>query len=204
MARPPQSDEERSAKRRQIQRAAIELYRERGSDVTVRNVADRAGVSVGTVYSYFDSLATLMRSLWTGAVARVNVEFIELASEFDEPLARIRALLERYVQFALDEPEVYRSALLYVRPPSHEQPEPDHPDELPFHALLVAAVREGQGVGTIVAGEPEGLAQVLWAGVHGAVALSQNMSIYRLEGPAELGPTAIDLLLRGIRVPPTG
>ncbi len=166
--------------------------------MTVRNVADRAGVSVGTVYSYFDNLATLMRSLWTGAVARVNVEFIELASEFDEPLARIRALLQRYVQFALDEPEVYRSALLYVRPPSHEQPEPDHPDELPFHALLVAAVREGQSAGVIVGGDAELLAQSVWAGVHGAIGLSQNMSIYRLNGTAELGPEMVEILIRGI------
>ena len=73
---------------------------------------------------------------------------------------------------------------------------------MPFHALLVAAVREGQVAGVIVDGDPVRLAQSVWAGVHGAIGLAQNMSIYRLHGPAELGPEVVDLLVRGITLDP--
>ena len=64
MARPAASPEQRDRQRGRIRRAAAEVYAENGLlGVTARAVAQRAGVSTGTIYSYFDGLQGLMRSI---------------------------------------------------------------------------------------------------------------------------------------------
>ena len=73
MARPAATPEQRARKRFLIRDAAAELAREVGpAGVTIRKIAERAGVSVGTVYKHFGSLTDITRSLWTEPVAEAN------------------------------------------------------------------------------------------------------------------------------------
>ena len=65
MARPTLTDEQRRATRQKIRKAASELHAELGiANISARGVAERAGVSVGTLYTHFGNLTTLMQSLW--------------------------------------------------------------------------------------------------------------------------------------------
>lgn len=200
MARPAQTPEQRRTARRGIQRAAAELATESGAaSVTVRNVAARAGVSVGTVYSHFDGLAELMRSLWTPVVDEANVKLAAVVDAHPEPVARIAAVLGHFVELALGQPAFHRSTLLFVRPANSPAPEQRPADELDFHRALADAIRAGQLDGAIVDGDPAILAQLLWAGVHGALALPVNTDIYELRPAEDQARLMIDTLLGAIR-----
>ena len=75
MARPTLTKEQRAEIRSRIRKAATELYPESGlSDISARGIAKRAGVSVGTIYSYFDNLPELMQSLWIEPVRHLVKE----------------------------------------------------------------------------------------------------------------------------------
>ncbi len=199
MARPAASPEQRDRQRNRIRAAAGEVHAERGTGgVTARAIAQRAGVSTGTLYSYFSSLGELMRSLWLEPVAIVNRELEETARAHPEPTDRIRALLTKYAAFARENPEVYRGALLFVRPESHDKPEPQPLAELPFHRLLCDALREGQLRGDFRRQEVDEQAQLLWAGLHGALGLSTNVDLYAIQSPEKLAPAMIEALLRAI------
>lgn len=196
MARPPASPEERQRQRRRIQRAAGDLHAEGGVlSITARAVAKRAGVSTGTIYSYFSSLQELMRSLWREPVSVVERQLEAVARSHADPVARLHALLETYATFAFERPDVYRGALMYVRPESLPKPEAQPLFDLTFPRLLRAALEEGQEQGAIRDGDVDEMAQLLWAALHGAIALPANAELYALAPPEELAPAMIRTLL---------
>lgn len=199
MARPPASPEQRQRQRQRIRGAAAEVYRDDGlMGVTVRAVSQRAGVSTGTLYSYFANLEELLQSLWIEPLAEVNRQLEAIADEHPDPVARIRALLEAYVDFALAQPEVFRGAILFVRPASAPQPVPEPPAELPFYRLLRRAIEEGEAAGRVDATDADLAAQMLWAGVHGALALPVNIDRYAVRPQAELAGAMVDSLVTSI------
>lgn len=199
MARPRASAEQRRVQRERIQHAAAEIYRENGLGATsVRAVCVRAGVSTGTLYSHFTGLEELLQSLWLEPVARLNEGLERDLADVADPVERIRLLLEAYARFAIESPEVFRGAVLFVRPPTIPTPIPDPADDLPFHRLLRTAVHDGQNAGALRAGDPTIVGQVLWAGIHGAVALPVNIDRFAVESQQVLAQAMIEMLLDSI------
>ena len=200
MARPKASPEQRAEVRRSIQQAAVELYRAEGlGGVSARAVAKKAGVSVGTIYSYFGDLKGLGQSLWEPQIARLEDELRKVAAQQDDPMARIEALLRAYLSFGIEQSELYRNALMFVRPTSVEQPEKRPLSEFAFPSLLLVAIKQGQAEGTVISEDPEILVQILWSGVHGALALPVNMDRLALASAALVLEQAIEGLMRSIR-----
>ncbi|MDJ0788155.1 MAG: TetR/AcrR family transcriptional regulator [Myxococcota bacterium] len=199
MARPAASPEQKDLQRARIRRAAAEVYAEKGiAGVSARAIAVRAGISTGTIYSYFANLQELMRSLWLEPVARANERLEAAARAHADPVERIRALLAGYFEFAQANPDVYRGAFLWVRPDSACPAEVEPLAELPFHRLLCEALTEGQAAGSIREGDVDELAQLLWAGVHGAISLPVHFDIYTVESADRLAPAMVSLIVRSI------
>ena len=199
MARPKASPEQRAVVRRSIQSAAAELYRSEGlSAISARAVATRAGVSVGTIYSYFGDLTGLMQSLWTGRIAQLEDEFRALAAQHPDPLERIAALLRAYLEFGVNQAVLYRNALMFVRPTALETPDKQPLSEFAFPSLLHMAVAEGQSSGAIIDGDIASLVQVLWSGVHGALALPVNMDRLDLTDAETMTESMVSALIRAI------
>ena len=199
MARPEATTEERAEQRQRLRVAAAELHREGGlSAVTVRAVAARAGVSTGLLYSYFGNLSDLMRSLWMAPIAQLGRSLREVEESTPEPAVRIRRLLETYVDFVVHNEETHRGLLLWVRPPNATTDRNDDPDDLVLFAALRRAVEDGQRSGAIGDGDPRTLAQLLWSGVHGALALPINTDTYDLDDGPILAAEMIPALVRSI------
>ena len=200
MARPKASPEQRAEVRRSIQQAAVELYRAEGlAGVSARAVAKKAGVSVGTIYSYFGDLKGLGQSLWEPQIAQLEHELREVAAQHKTPLARIEALLRAYLAFGIEQSELYRNALMFVRPTSAEQPPKQSLNDFTFPTLLLAAIQQGQAAGRVIAEDPEVLVQILWSGVHGALALPVNMDRLALASAASVSATTVLGLMRVIQ-----
>lgn len=196
MPRKPATDDQRQAARRTLQKAAAGLYAESGAAaISARAIAQRAGVSVGTLYAYFGSLQGLMQSLWMEPVEVINAQLARLATETADPVQRLRALLNAYVEVALSRPELFRGAFLFVRPDTLPKPAREPFEDTPFAALLAAAIREGQESGTVRGGDPGELAQVAWAGVHGCLALPVNFDRLDFAEPAKLASRMIEIVM---------
>ena len=201
MARPPATDAQKKAARRQIQKAAASFYAEHGAAaVTARAVAQRAGVSVGKIYAHFGSLQALMQSLWMDPVEAINARLEGLAAVIADPVARLRALLNAYVEIALTRPQLFRGAFLFVRPEGLPKPDREPLDTAPFAILLTSTIREGQALGVLRGGDPQDLAQLVWAGVHGCLALPVNFDRLELDRSEDLAERMIDILLRDLSV----
>ena len=200
MSRPRATPEQREDRRRQIRQAALELFRDGGhAAVTVRSVAERAGVSTGHIYNYYDGLPDLMRSLWSEPAAKFGRHLVDVAGAETDPLRRVRTLLDELATYLTTYPDVLRGAYLFVRsasmPPADVQPLTD----VTFHLLLRTAVAEGQDLGTIRAGDPDHVAQLLWSGLHGSLGLPVNVDRFALQPGAEMAPSMIDLLMEWLQ-----
>ncbi len=199
--RPAATEEQRRAQRRRIREAAVELHGEKGiQGITVRAVAQRAGISTGAVYSHFSSLAELAQSLWRAPLAKANAQFAALAEAELDPLRRAERLLSAYAEFSLDNPEFLRGAMLFVRPAPLDESERAPLAELDFFRLLREAVAAAQNSGQIREGDTRALALGAWAAVHGALALPINLERYEWGAPSELTTTAIEAAMRSLVV----
>ena len=90
--RPLRKDAERN--RLRILRAAAEVFTEQGLRATLDDVADRAGVGVGTVYRRFPDKEALVEALFTERLDSL-VGFAEQALANPDPWAGLVDLLER-------------------------------------------------------------------------------------------------------------
>lgn len=199
MARPAATEEQRSAQRQRIRRAASELHREGGLPaVTVRAVAKRAGVSTGLLYSYYSNLSDLMRSLWVVPIAELGRVLAAVEEDEADPVHRIERLMSAYVEFTIANDETHRGLLLFVRPPGSTTDLNRDPDELMLFAALRRAVEAGQSTGAVCDGDPELMAQMLWSGIHGALALPINIDTYALADGPTVATEMIATLTRSI------
>jgi AcrR family transcriptional regulator len=92
--RPLRRDAERN--RRRILDAARELFAEQGLAVTLDDVADRAGLGVGTVYRRFSSRDQLIDALFEERVAEI-VGFADEALALGDPWEGLTTFLDRLV-----------------------------------------------------------------------------------------------------------
>jgi len=91
-ARPLRRDAERN--RQRILRAAAEVFTEQGLRATLDDVADRAGVGVGTVYRRFPDKEALVEALFTDRLDTV-VGYAEQALAEPDPWTGLAFFLER-------------------------------------------------------------------------------------------------------------
>ena len=194
MPRRPATESQREEVRQKIRSAAKTIYRDKGvSGISARAIAVSAGVSVGTIYSYFGDLQTLMQSLWLEPLDRINAELQRIAEAQDDPIERLRALMRAYLDVATDNPELYRNAFMFVRPSQLETPDQDAMDSVTFIVLIRDALLDGQNSGRIRSGSVDQMAQLIWAGLHGCIALPINFDRIAMVGDA--GPQMIDMLI---------
>ncbi len=199
MPRPAATEEDRAEQRRRLRVAAAELHAEAGLHaVTVRAVSKRAGVSTGLLYSYFTDLSDLMRSLWMPRIVELGHALAMAEQAEADPVERIRRLLLTYVDFTVANVETHRGLLLFVRPPNSTPDRNDDPERLMLFASLRRALDEGQAAGAVRSGDTGRLAQLLWSGVHGALALPIHVEPFALTDGPSIATEMVDVLIRSI------
>lgn len=153
---------ERKDVRRNMERvltAAHELFAERGADVTMEEVARRAGVGVGTIYRRFPSKEHLFAAVSHAACTATQHCLHAAAEEASDPVSKLRALM--YVQYQ-------RSGQLAVLIDMRPGPVGDDgqcqtaTDQqqlyATLHQMLQDVITAGQRQGVIRSGDPAVLA----------------------------------------------
>lgn len=88
--------------------AATEMIAERGSDaMRMTELAERAGVPIGSLYQYFPDKPAILRTLAIAVMERVRQGLAMSLKDVkgrEDALARVDALLQGYYQLFLDEP----------------------------------------------------------------------------------------------------
>jgi AcrR family transcriptional regulator len=185
-------EREREEVRRKILEAARELFTSEGYErVTMRRIAEAIEYSPTTIYNHFADKNALVDALCEEDFGRLltSMAGVELPAD---PIERIQELGKAYCRFGLENPNHYRYMFMT---PFEQKAGADHelsPSGEAAFGLLHDAVREAVRSGRFHPVEPLAAAQVLWASLHGAVAL---LITYRPEKFPH-GAAAPDLLER--------
>ena len=187
-----------------VREALIRLARKRGLTagdtagwraVTIRDVIDEAGISIGTFYRYFKDRADLAQTLWVEPVNGLRAAMKADFAAAPDPEAKVRSLLTNYANFALANRALFKTVFLFVRPVGNEKPEPIKLAQEPFYSLLFSAFEEGQRSGDFRSFDNHEMAQMFWAGIHGSLALPENLDRYQFDHPEVLSANMIERLL---------
>ncbi|MBQ1325931.1 MAG: TetR/AcrR family transcriptional regulator [Solobacterium sp.] len=99
-------------RKEEIVQAALSVVRRKGIDaVTARETARELGVSVGPIFTWFDTMEQLKAEVYAMAKERYR-EYIERGLMAPVPFLGVG---QQYIQFAREEPQLYR--LLFLTPP---------------------------------------------------------------------------------------
>jgi AcrR family transcriptional regulator len=184
--------------RQAILTAAGELILERGYDgLSMRQVGDRIGYSATTIYHHFENRDALVAAVIDEGFGRF-LRALQSVTATD-PLERIADLGRAYVQFGLEHRTYYQ--LMFMERPdllnfgSGER----QSDRSATFQLLLDAVQEGIDAGEIRPGDARAFSNVLWAGVHGVVALALKLPGFDEAIVQQMTELTIDIHARGIR-----
>jgi AcrR family transcriptional regulator len=193
-------DRERLEVRKQILDAARELFAREGYErVTMRGIAEAIEYSPTTIYNHFEDKDDLLQSLCEEDFTRLLGALREQPSPSD-PIEAIRQLGQAYASFGVSHPNHYRFLFMTPRKFRSAESGPSPAGKQAF-GLLRSAVESGVAQGRLRRGDVDTMAQVLWAHIHGAVALLITFTPEHFpNGPAaaDLVPQVIDTGLRGL------
>lgn len=161
--------------REQILEAARALFVSRGYEaVTMRELADRIGYTATALYYHFPDKASLLHELCRRDFLALQSFFQKLA-QVEDPVERLRLAGRAYVRFGLEHPQHYQFMFMtpYPEPAPHEVDIAQGDPSQDSYAFLRQAVEEAIQAGRFLPQyrDAEQVAQMLWAAMHGLVAL---------------------------------
>jgi AcrR family transcriptional regulator len=187
---------------------AVELARTGGPDaVVLRDVQRLAGVSNSAAYRHYADRCALLAAvaevaqtrLADAMAARMNA-VPNRGPKASRALRRLRATGQGYIDFALAEPGLFRTAFVHegVSRGGRALPIEDAgviPEHHPFQ-ILMRCIDDLVALGVVSADRRDGLDEAAWAAVHG-------LSTLLLDGPLSAAPPArkqviVDRLLDAI------
>jgi AcrR family transcriptional regulator len=113
MAPAKRTEQEIEMMQNRIRDATVELVRQEGLEgVSIRNIAERVGVSHMLLYSYFENRAAIIQSVRERGYQHMEASFAESLrrAETGDALVQVRASLGRFIQLAQEYPKIYQLA----------------------------------------------------------------------------------------------
>jgi AcrR family transcriptional regulator len=163
-------EREREEIRRKILDAARDLFTREGYDrVTMRRIAEAIEYSPTTIYNHFEDKDDLVQAMCHEDFAGLFDHLSQQPPPAD-PVSAIRQLGLGYARFGIEHPNQYRFMFMTTGKFEHPEDRDFSPGERAFE-LLRAAVAAAIDGGFFRPGDVDTVAQVLWASMHGAVAL---------------------------------
>jgi len=198
-------EREREEIRRKILDAAHDLFAREGYDrVTMRRLADAIEYSPTTIYNHFEDKDDLVQSLCEEDFARL-LRALQAQKPPADPVEQIRQLRLAYARFGLDHPNHYR--FMFMTPAKFEHIQELSGSGQQAFGLLRSAVEKAIGSGAFRPGNGDAVAQVLWASLHGVVALLITLRPEHWpQAPAapDLVGLVVDNSIRGFLLEPRG
>jgi AcrR family transcriptional regulator len=178
---------------------------------TVDSVAERAEVSKGTVYLYFQSKETILAHLLLDGLDELAVKLkLDYAAQQHIPAdERMRQLGRAYRRFFEDEPQYFRLLMAMDRGRFQETVTPEVYQQvlegsMEVFDVAVRAIEQGIEDELFNCPDPRGAAVVLWATLNGLLELLAHPLRRKMVGiePESLYEGAFDMLIQSLQTAP--
>jgi AcrR family transcriptional regulator len=195
-------------RRSQIIEAAKALLGEGGIErLSMRNIARRVGITQAAIYQHFADKEAILFAIAEDFFGRLIEDTQRIEREVADPVERLRRSMRNYVENGLSHPDEYRLVFMThvpgLRRHGAHRPVPGEAAAIQptkgqiAYGHMQEQVRELIASGTLREGDPEVVAEALWAAGHGIVALL----VTHVDFPwskDKLFDTQMDMLFRGL------
>jgi AcrR family transcriptional regulator len=165
--------------KRAILDAAGELFLEQGYEhFSLRKVSERIGYSPTTIYLYFRDKDDLLSTLVDEGFGKFAQRLEDAARGQEDPWERVIELGRAYVTFGLQNRLYYQLMFMQRMDFLVQAPEGSDQPRIASFQILRQAVQQGIDAGVVRPGDAQEYSDVLWALVHGIVALAISMPSY--------------------------
>lgn len=175
--RSPRKAKGQGAERREeILAAALKLFTELGVyAVSTRQIAQAVGISQPTLYAYFPTKDDIGHELRERAFALLGQTLADRGDQRIDTIGDMARLLRLYVDFGLNNPDMYRIAFMEGAGPMGGEAWPQKmvlsPAVQSTYGVLFATITDLHARGLTVDVDPQALTQSVWAAKHGLVSL---------------------------------
>jgi AcrR family transcriptional regulator len=181
---------------RKILDGAREEFGERGfSDSSIVGITQRAGVALGTFYTYFDSKEALFQALVRDMSAQVRDTAAPAFAEPAHALDAARHGLELFLRFAREHRDIYRiiDEAEFVDPGAYREHYETTASRIT--ARFIAAREKGEVTADL---SDEDLEILAWASMGANVFLGLRYSVWASADPKRVAAVANRLLRKGL------
>jgi len=195
-------ERQKAETRQSILDAARELFVTVGIEATtMRAIALKIGYTPTAIYHHFRDKDAMIEELCMADFTALGNAMYKIG-RIEDPVERLRRLGLAYADFALDNPSQYR--FMFMTQQGHE-----HHTDLSYkkpdqdaYDFLLRTVTDGIEAGRYrpELADPQEMAQMMWAGVHGIVSLyftHCSDPYIQWRAPRETVRTMVDALIRG-------
>ena len=160
-----------------IKAGADVLSKEGVSALSLRKVAQKAGVSHAAPYAHFADKQALIAAISTEGYKKLYEQIAQVAGQYrSDPLRRFVEASWAYVQFALDEPDQFKVTLSGMIEKEQDYPAFVETARQTF-SLVVDIVAQCQQAGILREGAADLTAVSVWSLIHGFVTLLMENQI---------------------------
>jgi AcrR family transcriptional regulator len=158
--------------KKEILSAAKELFTEKGYEATsIRAIAEKIEYSPATLYLYYKDKNEIVHALHQEGF-KLLVGHFQVLDTIAQPFERLKAMGRAYIQFALQNPDVYKLIFIMEEPLEHVRncfEDWDEGDRA--FDILLKTVDECQHEGYFAGLNKEMLAFTIWSSMHGLCSL---------------------------------
>lgn len=192
--------EQKEQLRQLILREASELFIEQGySAFSMRKLAKQIGYAPATLYQYFRDKDHLLFSVVDDAFTRFRTELVQAANSTTDPWECLDRIGETYVRFGLTHSAYYQLMFMWRVDYLIQSQYGEQTPRMEAFQVLVDAVRNAQRQGVIKPGDVQAYSDMLWATMHGVVALAIQIPLFTTERTAKLVAHAKEMLYLALR-----
>ena len=181
---------------RKILDAARAEFGERGfGDSSIVGITQRAGVALGTFYTYFDSKEALFRALVRDMSAQVRDQVAPSLKDSADAIEAEERALETFLRFAREHRDVYRliDEAEFVEPRAYRE----HYETTA--SRIAARLIAGRDSGQIAADYTDGELEIIaWALMGANVFLGLRFSVWSSADPKRVAAVTNKLLRKGL------
>ncbi len=181
---------------------ALQMVANEGiNSITLRELSKRLGTSRSAIYRHFDSKDALMKAVINAGFEKLDTCITPVLENFDDDVVtRFEKMGRAYIDFAIDNPAVYR--MIFGHELMQEREEScdinDAEQACGFHAL-VALIVEGQEKALFKKEDPILQATTVWSMIHGLSNLLIDGHVHIKDNFDVLFDMGTQTLLKGLK-----
>lgn len=149
MQAPESSDAEATTSARLLRTAAT-LFRQKGyASSTTRELAELLGIQKGSLYYHIARKEDLLYQLCVNSLEHIRTEVEQTMAEYDTPLDRLYALIQRHMYIILADQDMFATVLIELRELSEQRRAKVDELQGEYEGVVKRAISEAQAAGAL-------------------------------------------------------